>query len=231
MEDKKKIDCASAADRDTLVCVSREEWLEERKKGLGASDAGAYMGVSPWKSNEQLWEEKRWLVDPEDISDSPAVKYGNEAEPLLRAFFGLDHPEYVLSFTPYKIIRPEAYPYIFCTPDGELLEKATGRRGGLEIKTTEIRSSLGWTHWDGQIPDYYFAQVCHQMLAAGWEFVELLVQIKYTTRDGEDRKEVRHYKIEREDCLADIAILQHEAETFWRCVETGTRPGLKLPSV
>ena len=201
-------------DYKVTVCKSRKEWLEARKGGLGASDAGAYMGVSPWKSNEQLWKEKCGIVEPEDISDSPAVKYGNEAEPLLRAFFQLDHPEYELSFTPFKIIRPEKMPFVTCTPDGELLEIATGRRGGLEIKTTEIRSSLGWNHWDNQIPDYYFAQVCHQMLAAGWEFVELLAQIKYTTKDGEDRKETRHYKIEREECLADIAILQHEAETF-----------------
>lgn len=216
---------------EVTICKDRASWLEERKKGLGASDAGAYMGVSPWKSNEQLWKEKLGLVVPEDISDSPAVKYGNDAEPLLRAFFKLDHPEYAVEFTPFKIIHPAELPYITCTPDGELLEKATGRRGGLEIKTTEIRSSLGWNHWDNQIPDYYFAQVCHQMLAAGWEFVELLVQIKYVTKDGEDRKEVRHYKIERSDCEADIAILQHEAETFWRCVEAGINPGLKLPNV
>ena len=216
-----------------LISVSkdREEWLQDRKKGLGASDAGAYMGVSPWKSNEQLWKEKRGLADPEDISDSPAVKYGNDAEPLLRAFFELDHPEYELSFTPFKIIRPENMPFLSCTPDGELQEIETGRCGGLEIKTTEIRSSLGWTHWDGKIPDYYFAQVCHQMLAAGWEFVELLAQIKYSTKDGEDRKEIRHYKIEREDCEADIAILRHEAERFWRCVKSGKEPGLKLPAV
>ena len=205
-------------DYKVTVCKSRKEWLEARKGGLGASDAGAYMGVSPWKSNEQLWKEKCGIVEPEDISDSPAVKYGNEAEPLLRAFFQLDHPEYELSFTPFKIIRPEKMPFVTCTPDGELLEIATGRRGGLEIKTTEI-------------PDYYFAQVCHQMLAAGWEFVELLAQIKYTTKDGEDRKETRHYKIEREECLADIAILQHEAETFWNCVKMRSSPGLKLPSV
>ena len=44
-------------DYKVTVCKSREEWLEARKGGLGASDAGAYMGASPWKSNEQLWKE------------------------------------------------------------------------------------------------------------------------------------------------------------------------------
>lgn len=47
----------------------------------------------------------------------------------------------------------------------------------------------------------------------------LLVQIKYRTRTGEDRKEVRHYKIERADAQSDIDYLEREAVRFWRCVE------------
>lgn len=215
------------------ICVykTREEWLEARKDGLGASDAGAYMGVSRWKTNEQLFEEKCGVYEPEDIGDRPQVRYGNKAEPLLRAFFALDHPEYRMEFTPYKIIRQQERPYMTCTPDGELEEVATGRKGGLEIKTTAISSSLGWEKWKGRIPDSYYAQVCHQMSAAGWEFVELLVQIRYTTQTLEDRKEVRHYKIEREEAAADIALVEQEAAAFWECVKKGKRPGLKLPMV
>lgn len=68
------------------------------------------------------------------------MRYGNDAEPLLRSFFALDHPEYRVSFTPYKIIKHQDLPFITCTPDGELEEIATGRLGGLEIKTTEMQS-------------------------------------------------------------------------------------------
>ena len=154
-----------------IICKDRAEWLEARKDGLGASDAAALLGLSPWKTNVQLWEEKCGLVIPEDIGDKPYVRYGNDAEPLLRSFFALDHPEYRVSFTPYKIIKHQDLPFITCTPDGELEEIATGRLGGLEIKTTEILSSTGWTHWKGRIPTEYYAQVCQQMLAAGWQFV------------------------------------------------------------
>lgn len=213
------------------VCKDRAEWLEKRKEGLGASDASALLGISPWKTNVQLWEEKTGLLVPEDIGDKPQVKYGNDAEPLLREFFALDHPEYGLSFTPFKIIRNERHPYITCTPDGELLEAVTNRRGGLEIKTTEILSASGWGRWNGRIPDEYYAQVCHQMSATGWEFVELLAQIKYTTADGDDRKETRHYKIERADCMEDIALVEQSAELFWRYVTERKRPPLKLPSI
>lgn len=210
------------------ICKDRAEWLERRREGLGASDAPAVLGVSRWKTNVRLWEEKTGLVVPEDIGDKPYVQYGNEAEPLLRAFFALDHPEYEVSFVPYKVLHCPEKPFITCTPDGELVEKGTGRRGGLEIKTTQIMNAAGWDRWKDRVPDEYYVQVCHQMLAAGWAFVELLAQIKFTTADGEDRKEVRHYKIERADALEDIALIQREAVAFWRRVERGRRPDLKI---
>lgn len=213
------------------VFETRAEWLEARKDGLGASDAAAVLGVSPWKTNVRLWEEKAGLAVPEDIGDNPSVKYGNDAEPLLRQFFALDHPEYRVSFTPYKIIKHPDLPFITCTPDGELEEIATGRRGGLEIKTTEIQSSAGWLRWKGRVPDEYYAQVCQQMLAADWQFVELLAQIKYAAADGGDRKEVRHYKIERADALEDIVLIKREAVSFWRRVQQRKRPDLKLPPI
>ena len=37
---------------------SREQWLQERKKGIGGSDAAVVIGKSKWKNNVQLWEEK-----------------------------------------------------------------------------------------------------------------------------------------------------------------------------
>lgn len=216
---------------EIFVYETREQWLAARRDGLGASDAAAVLGVSNWKTNVQLWEEKCGQSTPEDISDKPCVKYGNDAEPLLRQLFALDHPEYRVSFTPFKIIRHGQFPFITCTPDGELEELTTGRRGGLEIKTTELRTRAGWQRWDNCIPIEYYAQVCQQMLAADWAFVELLAQIKYTQPDGEDRKETRHYKIEREQAAQDIELVRRECVSFWQHVEQRRKPALKLPII
>lgn len=213
------------------VYPNRKAWMEHFRDGIGASEAAAVLGVSPWKTNEQLWEEKCGLAEAEDIGDKTYVRYGNKAEPLLRALFALDHPEYRVEFTPFKVYRCPQKPFITCTPDGELEETETGRRGGLEIKTTEIRSAAEWLRWKDRIPDYYYAQVCHQMLASGWAFVELLAQIKYTSAGGDDRKEVRHYRIEREDARDDIALVEDEESAFWACVLARRRPALKLPPI
>ena len=221
-----------------VIPKTHEEWIQERRKGLGASDAGTIIGVNKWKSNVELWAEKTGQREPEDISDKPYVQYGHDAEPHIRALFALDHPELQVSYeSPYKIIRSDDKPYIFCTPDGEITEckydgeYATMRKGGLEIKTTEIQNSRQWNEWTGRIPDQYYAQVCHQMLAAGWEFVWLVARIKYTTRDGEKRAETREYYIRREECQEDIKALETALCAFWEHVQTKTCPALILPEI
>ena len=45
--------------------MTRNEWLEERKKGIGGSDAAAIIGANPYKDNIKLWEEKARRKEPE----------------------------------------------------------------------------------------------------------------------------------------------------------------------
>ena len=37
---------------------SREEWLQNRSKGIGASEAGTVLGLNPWETPYQLWRRK-----------------------------------------------------------------------------------------------------------------------------------------------------------------------------
>ena len=214
-----------------ILPKDHEAWFQERKYGLGASDAASILGMSKWKSNQQLWEEKTGLREPEDISDKPYVQYGHDAEPHIRGLFALNHPELEVSYeSPYKIIRNDEHPFIFCTPDGELREIQTDRRGGLEIKTTEILNPSQWDQWEGRIPDQYYCQVVWQMIASGWEFVWLTALIKYR-KDGELRMTIREYPIEREEVLDDIKYTKTAGIAFWKAVETKKKPGLILPSI
>ena len=211
---------------------THEAWLKERQYGIGASEAAAVLGMSKWKTNAELWEEKVGLRKPEDISSKPFVQYGHDAEPHLRALFALDHPELRVTYeSPYKIIRNSEHPFIFCTPDGELEELRTGRKGGLEIKTTEIRNPSQWAKWKDRIPDEYYCQVCQQMLAAEWEFVWLKAQIKWYDRTGAMRLDIREYNIERQDAIEDIVAVKTADVDFWRHVQTKTRPALILPEI
>lgn len=39
--------------------LTREEWLQLRRNGIGGSDASVIMGKNPYRSILQLWEEKK----------------------------------------------------------------------------------------------------------------------------------------------------------------------------
>lgn len=208
--------------------MNRDEWLKERLNGIGASEAAAIVGMSPHKTNVQLWEEKTGRRIAEDISNKPYVKFGAEAEAHIRALFALDFPIYKVSYEEFKIIRNPDYPFIFATLDGDLDDGF--RKGILEIKTTEILRSNQWKEWDGRIPQNYYIQVCHQLLATGYEFAVLKARIKYQ-KNGEVCAAIRHYHIEREEVEEDIRYLLEKEIAFWDCVVNDRRPDLILPAI
>lgn len=207
---------------------SMEEWLVNRK-GIGGSDASAILGLNPYKTNQELWMEKKGQMSPVDISDKSYVKYGNDAEPLLRALFALDYPEYKVEYYDNNMIINKKYPWAHASLDGELVD-LDGRRGILEIKTTNILQSMQWEKWDNRIPDNYYIQVLHYLLVTEYDFAVLKAQLK-RVRDGEVRLTTKHYHIEREEVLLDIKMLKEEEEAFWHSLQSGQKPGLLLPEI
>lgn len=178
----------------------------------------------------QLWEEKTGLQQAEDISQKPYVKYGTEAEKYLRELFQLDFPEYDVTYDQYgKIANLKNYPFLFATLDGVLTEKQTGRKGILEIKTTNIANSTQLFRWKNRIPDNYYIQVLHQLLVTGYDFVIVKAQLKFAYDDV--RLETRHYTIERKEVIKDMAFLLKKEVAFWKCVTEKIRPNLILPSI
>lgn len=223
-----------------VISISEhEEWLKRRLKGIGGSDAAAVVGMSPFKSNVALWEEKTGRRKAADISDNPRVKYGKEAEKYLRELFKLDFPQYFVDYDEFGMIsnNPDI-PFCFATLDGDLSElddskpmRLIKRKGILEIKTCEIMRSSQWAEWDGRIPQHYYIQVLHQLLATGYDFVIVKAQLKYHDKNSDMQAAIRHYKIEHSDVLEDLEWLSGKEKTFWHCVETDTKPAQILPEI
>lgn len=211
--------------------MTRAEWLEERKKGIGGSDAATILGLNPYKTNMQLWEEKTGKRQAEDISEKEYVKYGTNAEDLLRELFKLDYPKYEVKHDENTIIKHPKYPFLFASLDGTLIDKETGEMGILEIKTTNILQSMQKEKWKEKIPDNYYCQVLHYLNVTGYSFVILKAQLKYEY-DGEIKLDTRHYKILREEVIEDIKMLEEKEIEFWtKYVETDIRPPLTLPQI
>lgn len=212
-----------------LELGSRDEWLQARGKRIGGSEASAVVGLNPYMSNTDLWSIKTGRREAEDISDKPYVRYGHDAEPLLRELFKLDFPDYKVGYVDNNLFLNSRYPWAHASLDG-WLQDPEGRTGILEIKTTEILQSMQKEKWKDRIPDNYFLQVLHYMMVMEADFACLKAQLKYDY-DGDIYLQIRHYWIERQDVENDIRILSEKEEEFWHHMQNGTRPATLLPEI
>ena len=187
------------------------------------------MHLNPYKTNTELYLEKTGQRTAPDISDKDYVKYGHDAEPLLRSLFTLDHPEYKVEYFKDNMIRNEKYPWAHASLDGELTDQ-DGRKGILEIKTTNILQSMQREKWRDQIPDNYYIQVLHYLLVTEYSFVELRAQLK-SVWQGQIQLQTKDYHIERSDVEEDIEILKQAEEEFWQKVLKRQQPNLILPEI
>lgn len=213
-----------------ISAKSHDEWLKNRTVGIGGSDSSAILGISPFKSNIDLWLEKTGQKEPDDISDDAKVKYGHDAEDSIRNLFMLDHPEYELFHDEYMILRSNKYPFLQASLDGELTEIETGKRGILEIKTTEIMNKQMLDEWKNGIPNHYYTQCLHYLIVTGYEFVWLRAKLKFVW--DSNYQEIRDYYFTRAEVIEDMKYLFEKEEKFWNeNVMKGVRPGLILPAI
>lgn len=198
---------------------TREEWLDKRSIGIGASESAAILGLSKWETPIGLWRKKIG-GKTKDVSSNEAVQRGNRMEPAIREFFKALHPEYTVEHYPFDILYQRDRPYLFATLDGELVSEE-GKHGILEIKTAEPKGSAGWKEWlHGNLPKNYLVQCIHQLAATGWDFV-ILVGLLYQ-RNGD--KSLVEREIWRKDFEEEINNLTEEVGKFWSYVESETMP-------
>lgn len=200
-----------------------EAWIGLRQTGIGSSDAAAIVGASNWKTARDLWLEKTGQKKSKDISDNEFIQKGIRLEPAIREVYKAMHPGRKVAYHKFDMLYQPDRPFIFATLDGEVKDE-NGRCGCLEIKTSNPRSKTDWDKWEGQVPLAYYVQCLHEMLASGYEFVDLFAFI--FRQDGDFV--AREYRFEREECNGDMEWLLAEEENFWLSVKESKLPPLTV---
>jgi len=206
-----------------IIIGNEKEWLKKRAvQGIGGSECASCVDANPYMSKQELYAIKTGQKQRADISDKPCIQYGKKAENLLRELFIMDFPQYNVEHHEFDILFNDKYQFIFATLDGELTD-IKGRKGILEIKTTEIHNQKQWQEWtDDTIPQNYFCQILHQLLATlnyNFEFVVLKVQIKYYDKHNKLQVATRHYHFERADLIKDMQYLLNAEIDFMEHVK------------
>jgi len=190
--------------------LTRPEWLEFRRKGLGGSDAAAVLGLSKWTSSYGLWRDKTGQADDTDQS-TLAQRRGTFLEPFILAEAVAQDPDLQIDRAPYMMRHPE-HRFLFANIDGAAVHNRRFGRGGAEAKN--VNSHLA-SHWADGVPGYYDAQVHHYMAVTGWTWWVVAADL-----GGDD---LRVYYIERDEDLIE-ALVAREAEWWQRHIVEGVEP-------
>lgn len=188
--------------------MSRFEWLQERTKGIGGSDAGIILGLNKYRTAFELWLEKTGQVEPVEV-DNEAIYWGNQMEDVVAKEFEKRTGKKVRR-TNFMYNHPE-YPFIKANIDRLIV----GESALLECKTA---SAYLAKEWEGEeVPDTYLVQVQHYLGVTGKEKAYIAVLV------GGNRFIWK--EIERDE---DLITMIFEAEkNFWeRHVLGGEPPAL-----
>lgn len=183
----------------------KEAWLEERKKGIGASEASSILGLNPFCTPFKLWANKTGLLT-EQVQESEAMEWGQALETPIALKWAEKNGVTVRQCG--DLIKHDKSP-LFATPDFEVVETDNL----LECKLTNDYKGYA----DDSTPDYVQIQVAVQLLCTGRDAAHIAALLKGT-------KLLTRYFVSD---LELQGLIVEKALEFWKLVETRTPPALQ----
>lgn len=191
--------------------LSREDWLEVRKNGIGGSDAAAAVGLSPYMSPLELWLIKTGRdanlprPDPQDTSEP--IYWGTLLEPIVAASYTKQTGNKVRRVN--AVLQHPTIPFMLANVDREVV-------GCRDVQLLECKTAgeFGARLWRDGVPEYVQLQVQHQLAVTGRQAADVAVLIC--------GQKLEVHRVERDDAL--IARLIELEAAFWRYVEADQPP-------
>jgi predicted phage-related endonuclease len=181
-----------------------EEQLAGRRFFIGGSDARTIMGHDE-EALIRLWQEKRGVIEPEDLSTNLMVQFGVVTEELNRRWFERETGRRLGNVQ--RFARHPKLDWMGATVDGMIEE---------ETAVFEAKFMLPWSFTEESAASKHMPQLQHNMLVTG----ACRAYLSILTGGG------KWVSIEVEaDPVYQTVLLQVE-RIFWRCVQTGEVPGV-----
>lgn len=219
----KKLGELSKGEYESVLFMQDDKWREGRKHSIGASDAAAVMGISPWKTEAQLWDEKA-NGKALDFHNSDTVR-GHRSEIHILELYGIETGRKIFSGERI-MLTSNRNPFMSCTLDGI---DFTDENNPIIIEVKSVKFSHGeWS--DDRIPDYYFTQLLHQLAVTGWG--EAILLVRFTRNEGWESASERMYHVKRADVQDQIDKLVRKERKFWNeYVAKKRRPPCRMPAL
>lgn len=202
------VHCDVIANSDDLT---RGEWLQGRRAGLGGSDLAAILGVSRWDNSYTLWQDKTGRSEASDDGSTLAQRRGSFLEPWILDEAQAKHDTLTVYRAPYQL-RHRTTPILLANVDGLATDTRRGGWGGIEAKRSTPWLRRDWA--DGP-PPHYEAQVQHYLMVTGLDWWLVAADL-----EGD---EIETFVVERDEAMID-AIYQLEVDWWERHVIGDVEP-------
>lgn len=187
--------------------LSKDEWLNWRKKGIGGSDVSCLLGINKWKSEIELWLEKTNQTNEPPV-ENEAMTWGNIMEPVIRKHFSKVTGKNVVELK--AMLQHPEYPFMLADVDGVTVDD-DGNLAILEIKTA---SEFKRNEWEDDVPTYYQTQIQHYLCVTGVRKAYCAVLIGGNS--------FKIYEIDADDEVQSMLIVLEK--NFWNKVQNMIRP-------
>ena len=128
-----------------------DQQLEVRLNHITGSDVATILGISPYKTPVELWQEKLRLTKQEDLSNKKHIIRGNYLERAVADWWA-DAEEKEVEIEP-NFITHKDLPYL----GGNIDRRVKSEHAILECKTS--RRMDGWDEDNNVVPLYYLTQL------------------------------------------------------------------------
>lgn len=189
-----------------LSYKDRAEWLALRKQGIGGSEAGAVIGLSPYMSAYELWALKTGRKN--DFEGNISTKVGSYLEELIAQMFCDETGKKVRKDN--RIIINDKYPWALADVDRMIV----GEKAFLECKSSTSIPIMRACRNGAEVPTQYYSQLIHYFAVTEAEKCYLAVLVA--------NREFKIYTLERDQ--AEIDALMKAEEEFWKLVKDDTPP-------
>ena len=191
----------------SVTFSKRNEWLNARRRYIGASDASSVLGINPWKSKLQLYKEKRDYIEGLPMKDKEVnadITRGQMSEKHIRELYAIEHPEVFVQDGTGQLLVSNDNGFMSCTLDASITSPTDGT-GILEIKSVHNSNA-----WKDSPPLYYVTQMLHQLAVTHYGYCILLARRLCQSCVVEST-----YRIDRMDVIDDINRLVEKECSFW----------------
>ena len=173
--------------------LTEQEWLAYRRRGIGGSDVAAILGISPFRTARDLYDDKLNIASAaDDAGNWVALEMGHLLEPLVARIFAKKTGLEVFQIK--KMFQHPQYPFMLADVD-YFVRLPNGKIVILEIKTTNYNAREHWWKDDEEcVPVYYETQGRHYM--AVMDMDEIFYCCLYG--NNEDEVIIRHLYRDRE---------------------------------